>query len=91
MNEMILGAIFGVHAAAFAWFYLRRGRKLFNLLFLAGFVLLAVSHASHGWLSSDAAGSLSSQLNWLRWIGLALCGLATPPFLIHGIRKLRTG
>lgn len=86
-----MGAIFGVHGAAFAWLYLRRGRKLFNLLFLAGFALLAVSHASHGWLSTRAGGSLPSQLNWLRWTGLALCALATPLFLIHVIRKRRTG
>ena len=89
MKELLLTAVFVVHAAVFASLYFRRGRRGFHLLFVGGFVLLAVFYASSGSLSLAGAQSRPAYLSLFRWAGLILCGLATPPFLIHWFRRRR--
>ena len=89
MKELFLTAIFAVHAVVFARLYLRRGRSGFDLLFVGGFVLLTLFYASRSSLSLAGVEPEPSYLPLLRWSGLVLCGLATPPFLIRGYRRRR--
>lgn len=77
---IFLSVVFIVHAAAFGFFYVARGRRLYNLLFLAGFVLLA---AHYGHEAAQDEGAL-----WLRYAGLVLVMLATPPFVAHRVRSI---
>jgi hypothetical protein len=89
VKELLLSAVFVVHAAVFATLYFRRGRRGFDLLFVGGFLLLAFFYASSGSLSSASVEPAPSYLFLFRWAGLILCGLATPPFLIHWYRRRR--
>jgi O-antigen ligase len=89
VKELLLTVVFVVHAAAFASLYFRRGRRGFDLLFVGGFVLLTVFYASSGSLSLAGAEPRPAYLALFRWAGLILCGLATPPFLIHWYRRRR--
>jgi hypothetical protein len=87
VKEMILAAIFVIHASAFTYFYLRRGRRAFYLLFSGGFVLLAGYYAYNSWQFLVGGTSGGSNLQYLRWAGLGLCALATPFFLTYLFRK----
>jgi len=89
VKDLLLSADFAVHAAAFVWLYFRRGRRSFYLMFVGGFLLLAVFYASNGSLPFAGAESRPAYLSVLRWAGLILCALATPPFLIHWYRRRR--
>jgi lipopolysaccharide export LptBFGC system permease protein LptF len=89
LKELLLSAVFVIHAAAFAYLYFRRGRRGFHLLFVGGFLLLTVFYASSGSLSFAGAEPRPAYLSAFRWAGLFLCGLATPPFLIHWYRRRR--
>ena len=89
MKELLLTAVFAVHAAVFAGLYIRRGRRGFDLLFVCGFLLLAAFYASSGLLSLGSVEPAPRYLFPFRWAGLILCGLATPPFLIHWYRIRR--
>jgi hypothetical protein len=89
VKELLLTAVFAAHTAAFAYIYFRRGRRGFHLLFVVGFVFLAVFYASNGSLSLAGAEPRPAYLSLFRWAGLILCGLATPPFLIHWYRRRR--
>ena len=89
MKELLLSAIFVIHAAAFARLYFRRGRRRFDLLFVCGFLLLTVFYTSSGLLSLGSAEPTPRYLSVFRWAGLIFCGLATPPFLIHWYRRRR--
>ena len=87
MKELLLTAVFVAHAAAFAWLYFRRGRRSFNLLFVGGFALLVIFYAGSASLSLAGVESEPKYFFGFRWAGLILCGLATPPFLIHWRRR----
>ena len=89
VKELLLTAIFVIHAAFFASLYIRRGRHGFYLLFVCGFLLLAVFYASSGLLSLGSVEPAPRYLFLFRWTGLILCALATPPFLIHWYRRRR--
>jgi O-antigen ligase len=89
VKELLLTAVFVTHAVAFALLYFRRGRRGFDLLFVGGFLLLAVFYASSGSLSLAEVEPRPAYLSALRWAGMILCGLATPPFLIHLYRRRR--
>jgi hypothetical protein len=89
VKELLLTAVFVAHAAAFAWLYVRRGRRSFNLLFVGGFVLLAIFYGASSSLSLAGVEWEPSCLFGFRWAGLILCGLATPLFLIHWRRRRR--
>jgi uncharacterized membrane protein len=89
LKELFLTAVFAVHAVVFARLYLRRGRRGFDLLFVGGFVLLTLFYASRSSLSLAGIEPEPTYLPVVRWSGLALCGLATPPFLIHWYRRRR--
>jgi len=87
VKELFLTAVFAAHTAAFAYLYFRRGRRRFDLLFVGGFLLLAVFYACSGSLFFGCGEPTPRYLFALRWGGLILCGLATPPFLIHWHRR----
>jgi hypothetical protein len=87
--ELLLTAVLAVHAVAFALLYFRRGRRGFDLLFVAGFVLLAAFYAISGSLLLAGVEPEARHLSLLRSAGLILCGLATPPFLVHWYRRRR--
>jgi hypothetical protein len=89
LQELLFAAVLAVHAMAFARLYLRRGRRGFDLLFVAGFVLLAASYAGSGSLLLSGIDPQPRHLSLLRWAGVILCGLATPPFLVHWYRRRR--
>lgn len=89
MKEWLLTAIFAVHAVVFASVYFRRGRHGFDLLLVGGFVLLAAFYATSGSLSFAGIEPRPRHLSLLRWAGLILCGLATPPFLLRWYRHRR--
>jgi hypothetical protein len=89
VKELLLSAVFVIHAAVFANLYIRHGRRGFDLLFVCGFLLLAVFYASSGLLSLGSVEPAPRYLFLFRWAGLILCGLATPPFLIHWYRRRR--
>lgn len=89
MKELLLSAVFVVHAAVFARLYVRRGRRLFHLLFVCGFLLLTVFYASSGLLSPESVEPAPRCLLVVRWTGLILFGLATPLFLIQFYRRRR--
>jgi hypothetical protein len=89
VKELLLTAVFAIHAAAFAFLYLRRGRRGFHLLFVGGFLLLAAFYANNGPVAFVGAGSVPEYLSALRWAGVILCGLATPPLLIDWYRRRR--
>ena len=89
MKELLLSAVFVIHAAVFATLYIRRGRRGFYLLFVGGFLLLTVFYSSSGLLSLESVEPAPRYLSAFRWAGLILCGLATPPFLIHWYRRRR--
>jgi TRAP-type C4-dicarboxylate transport system permease small subunit len=89
MKETMLAAIFVIHATVFAYFYLRRGRRAFNLLFCGGFILLAGYYAYNCWQFFAGVESGLAWLHYFRWAGLILCALATPFFLTHLFRKRR--
>jgi O-antigen ligase len=86
---LVLTAIFVVHAVFFARLYFRRGRRAFDLLFVGGFVLLAAFYATSASLFLVGVEPLPTHLSLLRWAGLILCTLATPPFLVHWVRRRR--
>ena len=90
MKETILVVIFAIHAMAFAYFYIKRGHRVFNLLFCSGFILLVgyYGYGSYEFLADVEAGSI--HLDCLRWAGLGLCAVATPFFVTNLVRKLRT-
>jgi hypothetical protein len=85
----MLAAIFVIHATVFAYFYLRRGRRAFYLLFCGGFILLAVHYAYNSWQFCVGVESGPACLHYFRWAGLILCALATPFFLTYLFRKRR--
>lgn len=87
LKELLLTAVLAVHALVFGWLFLSRGRRGFDLLFVGGFFLLATFYATSGSLSFVGAEPEPRYLPLLRWGGLALCGLATPPFLVHRYRR----
>ena len=87
MKELFLTAVFSAHTAAFAYLYFRRGRRRFDLLFVGGFLLLALFYACSGSLFVSGAETRPAYLSVFRWAGLILCGLATPPFLIDWHRR----
>ena len=90
MKETILVVIFAIHAVAFACFYIKRGHRVFNLLFCGGFILLAGYYGYGGYqFFADLEGG-SGHFAFLRWSGLALCVIATPFFVAHLVRRLRT-
>ncbi|NVM20905.1 MAG: hypothetical protein HWN68_03900 [Desulfobacterales bacterium] len=89
MKETMLAAIFVIHAVAFAYFYLRRERRAFYLLFCGGFVLLAGYYAYNSRQFFAGVESGPAWLLYFRWAGLILCALATPFFLTHMFRKRR--
>ena len=86
----MLAAIFIIHAIVFAYFYLKRGRRGFYLLFCGGFVLLAAHYAYNSWQFFAGVESGSACLHYFRWAGLILCALATPFFLTHLYGKRRS-
>ena len=86
----MLAAIFVIHAMVFAYFYFRRGRRAFYLLFCGGFVLLTAHYAYNSWQFFAGMESESACLRYFRWAGLILCALATPFFLIHLYGKGRS-
>ena len=86
----MLAAIFVIHAIAFAYFYLRRGRRAFYLLFCGGFVLLTAHYAYNSWQFFAGVKSGSACLRYFRWAGLIVCALATPFFLTHLYSKRRS-
>jgi len=90
LKAWFLTAIFVVHAAVFTSIYLRRGRHRSDLLLVGGFVLLAAFYATSGWLSLAGVESEPRYLFVVRWAGVILCGLATPPFLIRSYRMIRS-
>jgi hypothetical protein len=89
LKELLLSAVFVVHAAVSARLYFRCGRRLFYLLFVCGFLLLTVFHTSSGLLSLGSVEPAPRYLLVFRWTGLILFGLATPPFLIDFYRRRR--
>ena len=89
MKETMLAAIFVIHAVAFAYCYVRRGRKAFHLLFSAGFVLLTGYYAFNSWQFFAGIKSEAPRLQYVRWAGLVLCALATPLFLTDLFRRRR--
>jgi hypothetical protein len=89
LKELLVTAVLAVHAAVFALLYFRRGRRSFDLLFVGGFFLLAAFYATSGALSFAGVEPPPRYLSLLRWAGLILCGLATPPFLVHWYRRRR--
>lgn len=86
----MLAAIFVVHAIVFAYFYFRRGRQAFHLLFSGGFVLLTGYYAYNSWQFFAGVALVPAWLRYFRWAGLILCALATPFFLIHLYGKGRS-
>lgn len=89
MKETILAVIFVIHAVAFTYCYVRRGRKAFHLLFSAGFVVLTGYYAFNSWQFFAGVESGAPRLQYVRWAGLILCALATPLFLIDLFRRRR--
>jgi hypothetical protein len=91
VKEIALFALFAVHAAVFAYFYFRRGRRAFHLLFTAGFVLLTLFYGGLGWQTLSGVEPLPTFtfLRPLRWAGLGLLALATPSFLLSLARRFR--
>jgi hypothetical protein len=89
VKEIALFALFAVHAAAFARLYFRRGRRAFHLLFTAGFVLLTLSYGGLGWQRLSGVESVPTFLPPLRWAGIGLLALATPPFVFSLARRFR--
>jgi hypothetical protein len=89
VRETMLAAIFVIHAIAFTYFYLRRGRRAFHLLFCGGFVLLAGYYAYNSWEFFAGVKSAAPYLHYARWGGLILCALATPFFLADVFRRRR--
>ena len=90
MKEIMLAAIFVIHAIVFAYFYFRRGRQAFHLLFFGGFVLLAGYYTCNSWQSFTGVESGLPWLRYFRWAGLMLCALATLFFLIRLYGKRRS-
>jgi TRAP-type C4-dicarboxylate transport system permease small subunit len=89
MKETMLAAIFVVHAIAFAYFWLTRGRRVFYCLFCGGFILLTGYYAYNSWQFFAGVESRPAWLHYFRWAGLILCALATPFFLMHLFRRRR--
>jgi hypothetical protein len=89
VTEVALFLAFAAHAAFFARICLRRDRRPFHLLFLAGFLLLALFYGGSGWRLISGAESEATLLAPIRWAGLVLLALATPQFLIHLYQRLR--
>ncbi len=89
MKETLLAAIFVIHAMAFAYLYLRRGRQVFYLLFCGGFILLTVYYVYNSWQFFAGVESEPVWLHYFRWAGLILCALAAPFFLTHLFRRRR--
>ena len=90
MKETILAGIFVVHAIVFTYFYFRRGRRVFNLMFCGGFIFLSSHYAYKGRQFFAGVESGSACFYYFRWAGLILCALATPLFLTHLFRKRRS-
>jgi hypothetical protein len=91
VKAALLAGVFAVHAVAFGWFWVRRGRRAFNLLFFAGFALLALFYAYSAWVALAGGEPEGADLRPVRWAGLLLCAVATPPFVIHAYRGRRAG
>ena len=89
MTGIALFLVFAVHAAFFAHICLRRDRRPFHLLSLAGFLLLALFYGGSGWRFISGAESEATLLAPIRWAGLVLLALVTPQFLIHLYQRLR--
>ena len=89
MKETIPVVIFVLHALVFAYFYFSRGRQIHNLLFFLGFVLIATFHINNGWEYFTGEESGADFLDYSCWAGLVLCGIATPLFVAHLVRKRR--
>jgi hypothetical protein len=90
VKETVLAVIFVIHAMVFAYFYLRRGRQAFHLMFCGGFVLLAVHYAYNSWQFFVGVESGATGVPCFRWAGLMLCALATPFFLFRLCGKKRS-
>ena len=89
MKETIPVLVFLVHSVVFAYFYFNRGRQLYNLLFFLGFLCLLVFHVHNGWEFFSGEESGADFLGAFSWVGLLLCGVATPLFVVSLVRKRR--
>jgi hypothetical protein len=89
LKELLFAAVLAIHAAVFARFYLRRGRRGFHALLVGGFSLLTVSYLGSSLVSLAGIEPTPAALPLVRWSGFALCALATPPFLVHWYRRRR--
>ena len=87
--EILPVIIFVVHAAAFGYFYFTRGRKIHNLLFLLGFLCLIIYHVNHHWDFFTGEESGATFLDCFLWIGIGICAVATPLFVMHLVRRRR--
>ncbi|MDP3062203.1 MAG: hypothetical protein Q8O40_03160 [Chloroflexota bacterium] len=77
-----LTLVFCVHAAAFGYFF-TRGRRLYNLVFMLGFLFLV------SYYGVDAVRGQS--VVWLRYTGLALVSAATVLFVVSRVKRSKAG
>lgn len=89
MKSAILAVIFAAHALAFARIYLVRGRRLFSLLLVVGFLLLVAYYTFESWQMLAAAPAVPGYMAYVRWGGIAVCLAGLPLFLVHLARGFR--
>ena len=78
-----LTLVFCGHAAAFGYFFFTRGRRLYNLVFMLGFLFLVAYYGV------DAVRGQS--VVWLRYTGLALVSAAMVPFVVARVKRRKAG
>src|SRR3989304_844492 len=88
MLEVFLAVVFAIHATAFAYFYVRRGRRLYSLVFFFGFMLLWFHYLVRAWHGIVKPDFDVEWVNYLRWVGIGFCAAATPIFLRHIAQRI---
>lgn len=78
-----LTLVFCIHAAAFGCFYFTRGRRLYNLVFMLGFLFLVAYYGV------DAVRGQSAI--WLRYVGLGVVAAAAVPFVVSHVKRRKAG
>jgi hypothetical protein len=81
MTPLIYLILFILHTIVFGWLYIRK-RHLYHLIFTVGFICLIIYY------SALVMKKEIEWLEWVRWLGIALFAVATPPLLIKIIRMI---
>ena len=89
MKALILVAVFAVHAVVFLRQYMKRPDRMHYVLLVAGFTHLLAYYVYRSWAYYTQWGADLVWMSYLRWSGIAICALGTPPLVVNLYSRIR--